>query len=229
MADHPRDDDSNNAEGGGEGRRLSLRLPGAPEPLGPPPARAAFPQQQQQQQQPPLSFGSSSAVVVANNNQAMLRQQAPSQVTSQQQQPGLAAAPSGYRSPFGGNNIIIHRGGGGADDYVPALHRQNVNAIHNNNADAAAAAVAVVAADLDADPEEHNGFEEETMHRATAGWAEVEPTNGIPPSARSLHSAALFNGVMYVFGGYDGSQRVNSFHGYSFAEKRWSPVRSFAE
>lgn len=56
------------------------------------------------------------------------------------------------------------------------------------------------------------------------GWSEVE-TNGVPPSARSLHSASLLNGVLYVFGGYDGSQRVNSFHAYSFVEKRWSPVR----
>jgi hypothetical protein len=30
---------------------------------------------------------------------------------------------------------------------------------------------------------------------------------------------------MYVFGGFDGEQRVNSFHAYNFAEKRWSPVR----
>jgi hypothetical protein len=35
----------------------------------------------------------------------------------------------------------------------------------------------------------------------------------------------LKKGVMYVFGGFDGEQRVNSFHAYNFAEKRWSPVR----
>lgn len=44
------------------------------------------------------------------------------------------------------------------------------------------------------------------------------------PSPRSLHSAAILNGVLYVFGGYDGNQRVNSFHAYTFADKRWSPV-----
>jgi N-acetylneuraminic acid mutarotase len=57
------------------------------------------------------------------------------------------------------------------------------------------------------------------------GWAEVEVGAGsVPPSARSLHAAALLNGTMYCFGGYDGSQRVNTFHAFSFAEKRWSPV-----
>jgi hypothetical protein len=62
------------------------------------------------------------------------------------------------------------------------------------------------------------------------GWSEVqvsqEPGGGhsVPPSPRSLHAAAVLNGVMYVFGGYDGSQRVNTFHAFSFAEKRWSPV-----
>jgi hypothetical protein len=58
----------------------------------------------------------------------------------------------------------------------------------------------------------------------TNGWSVVETNGGTPPSARSLHAAALLNGVMYVFGGYDGVSRVNTFHAFSFAEKRWSPV-----
>eukprot|EP00934_Nitzschia_sp_Nitz4_P004906 Nitzschia sp. Nitz4//scaffold150_size53981//18316//20115//NITZ4_006675-RA/size53981-snap-gene-0.67-mRNA-1//-1//CDS//3329537065//4896//frame0 len=58
----------------------------------------------------------------------------------------------------------------------------------------------------------------------TNGWSVVQTNGGTPPSARSLHAAALLNGVMYVFGGYDGFNRVNTFHAYSFAEKRWSPV-----
>jgi hypothetical protein len=61
----------------------------------------------------------------------------------------------------------------------------------------------------------------------TSGWSEVELSQdggGGVPSPRSLHAATLLNGVMYVFGGYDGNQRVNTFHAFSFAEKRWSPV-----
>lgn len=216
MADLPRgggrDNDADAEEGaggggGGDGRHR--RLPGLPQqhdPLGllQPLARAAaFPQQQQQQ---PASLP------IANNYQAMLRQQAPSAVAQQQQQqphPGQAAAPVGYRNPFGGGSAPR---AGGADDYVPNHHVAGSFAALN------------VASD-DTDPEEHN---EDTMHRASAGWSEVDPAGGIAPSARSLHSAALLNNVMYVFGGYDGSQRVNSFHAYSFAEKRWSQVRSTA-
>jgi len=57
-----------------------------------------------------------------------------------------------------------------------------------------------------------------------SGWMEVQSNGGTPPCARSLHAAALLNGVMYIFGGYDGAQRVNTFHAFSFADRRWSPV-----
>jgi len=46
----------------------------------------------------------------------------------------------------------------------------------------------------------------------------------VPPCPRSLHSASVLNGVLYVFGGYDGQARVNDFHAFSFSEQRWSPV-----
>jgi len=47
---------------------------------------------------------------------------------------------------------------------------------------------------------------------------------GIPPCARSLHTAAILNGNMYIFGGYNGQSRLNDFYCLSFAENRWSPV-----
>jgi hypothetical protein len=73
--------------------------------------------------------------------------------------------------------------------------------------------------------DQHGGDNNNTIMTTSCGWSEVvDPSAAASPSARSLHSAALLNGVMYVFGGYDGSQRVNSFHAYSFADKRWSPV-----
>jgi hypothetical protein len=62
---------------------------------------------------------------------------------------------------------------------------------------------------------------------SVSGWSLVTENNGgAPPPTRSLHAAAVLNKVMYVFGGYDGSTRVNTFHAYSFAEKRWSPVHA---
>lgn len=64
-------------------------------------------------------------------------------------------------------------------------------------------------------------------HAAVSGWSLVTENNGgAPPPTRSLHAAAVLNKVMYVFGGYDGVTRVNTFHAYSFAEKRWSPVHA---
>jgi hypothetical protein len=63
-----------------------------------------------------------------------------------------------------------------------------------------------------------------------SGWSQVEMARepggapSIAPSPRSLHAGAVLNGAMYIFGGYDGTQRVNTFHAFSFIEKRWSPV-----
>lgn len=65
---------------------------------------------------------------------------------------------------------------------------------------------------------ENSSFSEDSTE-----WSLVETNGGIPPSARSLHAAAVLNGVMYVWGGYNGD-RLNTFHAFSFAEKRWSPV-----
>lgn len=56
------------------------------------------------------------------------------------------------------------------------------------------------------------------------GWSVAEVVDGTPPASRSLHAAAILNDVFYCFGGYDGMTRVNTFHAFSFAEKRWSPV-----
>ena len=71
-----------------------------------------------------------------------------------------------------------------------------------------------------ADPEP-----EADMH---SGWSVVEvmagETGGAPPCERSLHAAAVLNGNLCVFGGYDGQSRINDFHAFNFTEKRWSPV-----
>ena len=73
-------------------------------------------------------------------------------------------------------------------------------------------------------PEHHVDDALSSPTASSSGWSVVETNGGTPPSARSLHAAAILNGVMYVFGGYDGVSRVNTFHAFSFAEKRWSPV-----
>ncbi|GKY97564.1 hypothetical protein MPSEU_000714600 [Mayamaea pseudoterrestris] len=74
-------------------------------------------------------------------------------------------------------------------------------------------------------PESEAGDDSLDSPSPVSGWTEVEVAPGsVAPSARSLHAAALLNGTMYVFGGYDGHARVNSFHAFSFTEKRWYPV-----
>lgn len=63
----------------------------------------------------------------------------------------------------------------------------------------------------------------------SSGWSVVDSSNGsTPPCARSLHSGAVLNGSLYVFGGYNGQARVNDFHAFSFADRRWSPVLASA-
>ena len=63
-----------------------------------------------------------------------------------------------------------------------------------------------------------------SLNRGPIGWNSVETKGGIAPCQRSLHTAAVANGCLYIFGGYDGQSRINDFHCYSFSEKTWSPV-----
>jgi hypothetical protein len=64
------------------------------------------------------------------------------------------------------------------------------------------------------DPEEQLGGQHDdadvavsthtALHTFRSSWSEVDTSGGgISPSARSLHSSALLNGVMYIFGMYD--------------------------
>jgi len=63
-------------------------------------------------------------------------------------------------------------------------------------------------------------------------WKEVEviqnPFNDVetssPPCARSLHTAAVWNDQMFIFGGYDGTQRRNDFYSFHFKNKEWALI-----
>ncbi|CEM13230.1 unnamed protein product [Vitrella brassicaformis CCMP3155] len=59
-------------------------------------------------------------------------------------------------------------------------------------------------------------------------WAPVKAI-GNPPRQRSLHVAVVVDKCMYVFGGYDGSNRVNDFLKYNFKTTKWSQIQSGAE
>ena len=168
-----------------------------------PTMRANAPSQQQ------LQVPSLQAV----NPQAMLRQQAHSPIAGLNHYPPLfRASAAGGGSSSGG--AYANAGVGGGVGILPPPRFEN-------NLPSAVSSSSLLGPERNVD----DGCGE---FPPTSGWSEVDlsqdPGAGVPPSARSLHAAALLNGVMYVFGGYDGSQRVNTFHAFSFAEKRWSPV-----
>jgi len=61
------------------------------------------------------------------------------------------------------------------------------------------------------------------------GWSRVEldkekdsPGEVVKPCQRSLHVAAVLNDCIYIFGGYDGSNRVNDFYEFNIEKKTWS-------
>jgi N-acetylneuraminic acid mutarotase len=158
-------------------------------------------------------------VVIRPSSQAMLRQQAPSPVHGP---PGLP-----YHSNNNNNNYVpLARPPPNPPNPMgvrPELHQQQYLqqqqqqqqrpshlSLHIPEREFA----------VEEQDEEDDGLDSPTPNN---GWTIVD-AEGVPPSARSLHAAALLNGSMYSFGGFDGTQRVNTFHAFSFAEKRWSPV-----
>jgi hypothetical protein len=162
------------------------------QPLGPPPLRsraAPLPQEMSD-----LSVSGSSNYH-DGSNLAILRQQAASHAP-----PHLVPAVDPHRPMYGGeyNGSFGSRsggvGGGTGGFAIPPIRsvrngRVSVLNVSNESAD-----------HVDAFPEEHND-DDMTTCNATAGWSEVDSAGGgIPPSARSLHSTALLNGVMYIFG-----------------------------
>eukprot|EP00913_Durusdinium_trenchii_P011639 g10931.t2 len=54
-------------------------------------------------------------------------------------------------------------------------------------------------------------------------WSQVKPFGGCqPPKQRSLHASIVVGDCLYIFGGYDGSSRVNDFYKFSFKASKWS-------
>ena len=53
------------------------------------------------------------------------------------------------------------------------------------------------------------------------GWKHVKHSGGTPPSPRDRHIGVTSNGVFYVFGGFDGTSRVNDLHAFDFRSSTW--------
>ena len=171
----------------------------------------------------PIRLGVSTGGAGGINHQAMLRQQA-------HPAPGIHPRPNRGNDSNRNNisNNVINPGPMRPpnNNVDPAMAAPPPNRNNNNNSNQ----------DLHRDPSIQRHAPEQALSMessasvasesstTSSGWTNVEINGGTPPSARSLHAAALLNGNMLVFGGYDGIQRVNTFHAFSFAEKRWSPV-----
>jgi len=54
-------------------------------------------------------------------------------------------------------------------------------------------------------------------------WSLVKFT-GMPPRQRSLHAGIAVGDCLYIFGGYDGSNRVNDFYKFNFKASKWSQI-----
>lgn len=57
-------------------------------------------------------------------------------------------------------------------------------------------------------------------------WSPVLPsaTSGNPPSPRDRHVAVAYANNFYVFGGFDGTSRVNDFFSFDFSSMTWREV-----
>jgi len=71
----------------------------------------------------------------------------------------------------------------------------------------------------DADMEVDDGESRSAINQ----WSVVKHT-GAPPHQRSLHAGIVVGGSLYIFGGYDGSNRVNDLYRFSFKASKWSQV-----
>jgi leucine-zipper-like transcriptional regulator 1 len=59
------------------------------------------------------------------------------------------------------------------------------------------------------------------------GWERVDgriSSSSDMPCSRSLHAAAVWKDFILVFGGYDGTNRVNDFYSYSVVNNKWSKL-----
>ena len=51
-------------------------------------------------------------------------------------------------------------------------------------------------------------------------------STGAPPRQRSLHVGICLHDALYIFGGYDGSNRVNDFYKFDFKRGKWSAIQT---
>lgn len=65
--------------------------------------------------------------------------------------------------------------------------------------------------------------EEGECRAAINEWTLVKST-GTPPHQRSLHSGIVVKGCLYIYGGYDGDERLSDLYQFSFTTSKWTQV-----
>src|SRR5687768_11257543 len=56
-------------------------------------------------------------------------------------------------------------------------------------------------------------------------WTPIECNENVP-SQRSLHVGVILDDAIYIFGGYDATQRTNDFYKYDLYTGLWSQINS---
>jgi N-acetylneuraminic acid mutarotase len=53
---------------------------------------------------------------------------------------------------------------------------------------------------------------------------EIQHSSDTEPSPRSLHASATYNSKMFIFGGYNGTSRLDDFYCFDFIQQTWTCI-----
>jgi len=62
------------------------------------------------------------------------------------------------------------------------------------------------------------------LNTSTLHWRSVQDVSGLKPPPRANHSSSIIKSNLYIFGGWDGSKRLNDLYVFSLKSFIWSEV-----
>jgi N-acetylneuraminic acid mutarotase len=71
--------------------------------------------------------------------------------------------------------------------------------------------------------EEHKKAMNIQTKSSNTSWVEIHQTSKVP-SQRSLHVSVVLADGIYIFGGYDGTQRTNDLYRYDLEKSEWQQI-----
>lgn len=63
-----------------------------------------------------------------------------------------------------------------------------------------------------------------SFHLQEQKWNLILGNGGTVPSPRDRHCAIAYNNSFYIFGGFDGTSRVNDFYEFDFTTMMWNEI-----